>query len=490
MLEIVVFLCGAVVMTLEMAGSRILAPYLGTSIIVWTSLIGVVLGSLSLGYWQGGRLADKNPSFRFLSLIIMLSGILIAVVAVSKSFILGLLQQYAGNVHLAATLATLVLFAPPSVLLGMVSPYSVRLKMNDVERSGKVVGNLYAVSTLGSIVGTFLGGFFLIAFFGSSNILLILAVTLLVASLLASREDRLLKLLVTAFLVLAFLAAGSYDRYLAEAGLHDVDTNYNRVLVYSAMDKESGRLMEVMSTNPKAMQSAMYRDDPAELALDYTKFYNLAFHFKRDVKKILMLGGGGYSFPKYALSRYPAVTMEVVEIDPGVTDLARRFFALPDDPRLLVRHEDGRTFLNRNRGEYDVILGDTFNSHYSVPFHLATVEAVKRMHALLPEDGVVLMNILSAVEGDGGRFLRAECATFKAVFPQVYLYAVDDSEDGAKWRNFILAALKSPVKPNPVSKDPEVARLLDHLWKKPVLEDVPILTDDYAPVDRYISSLQ
>ncbi len=122
MLELVVFVCGAVVMILEMVGSRILAPYLGTSIVVWTSLIGVILGCLSLGYWWGGKISDRNATYKTLSLIILLAAVSIASVALSKSMILDLLQSTSESVHLGSTLATLVLFAPPSVLLGMVAP--------------------------------------------------------------------------------------------------------------------------------------------------------------------------------------------------------------------------------------------------------------------------------------------------------------------------------------------------------------------------------
>ncbi|MBP1727566.1 MAG: Spermine synthase, partial [Deltaproteobacteria bacterium] len=140
----IVFICGAVVMILEMVGSRILAPYLGTSIVVWASLIGVILGCLSLGYWWGGRIADRRPDYRILSRIILVSGFFVAAVAFSKSFILGALEEYGSSIHLAATAATLLLFAPPSVLLGMVSPYAVRLKLSDVKNSGRTVGRLYA----------------------------------------------------------------------------------------------------------------------------------------------------------------------------------------------------------------------------------------------------------------------------------------------------------------------------------------------------------
>jgi spermidine synthase len=490
MLEVIVFICGAVVMILEMVGSRILAPYLGTSIVVWTSLIGVILGCLSLGYWWGGRIADRRPDYRILARLILIAGFFVAAVALSKSFILGALQEYGGSIHLASTAATLLLFAPPSVLLGMVSPYAVRLKISDVKNSGRTVGRLYAISTVGSIFGTFFAGFFLIAFVGSTNILLVLSLLLAGTSLLASSANRKVKVAAVTLFSLLFLAAQSYDAHLASVGYHDIDTQYNRILVYQSLENGTGKMTQVMVTGPKAQQSAMYLDDPVDLVLPYAKFYNLASHFKPEMKRVLMLGGGGYSFPKYMLKHYPEVHLDVVEIDPQVTVLARKFFHLRDDRRLSIIHQDARTFLNRTDQTYDVILGDTFNSDYAIPFHVSTVETVRKIYDRLADDGVVVVNILAAIEGDTGRFLRAEYATFKTVFPQVYLYPVSYPTSGMSWQNVMLVALKSS-RPAPLtSSDPELDELLSHRWLKPVTADVPPLTDDYAPVDRYVTTLR
>ena len=208
------------------------------------------------------------------------------------------------------------------------------------------------------------------------------------------------------------------------------------------------------------------------------------------MKRVLMLGGGGYSLPKYALRHYPHMEMDVVEIDPQVTMLARTFFGLQDDHRLSIIHEDARAFLNRSNKTYDVIMGDTFNSDYSIPFHLTTVETARKLYERLAADGVVLMNILASIEGDRGRFLRAEHVTFKAVFPQVYLFPVAYPTNGMSWQNVMLVALKSSAPARLTSSNPELDELLRHRWQGPVADDVPPLTDDYAPVDRYIFALE
>jgi len=222
----------------------------------------------------------------------------------------------------------------------------------------------------------------------------------------------------------------------------------NRIFIYPSIEAQTGRSLLIMATHPKAVQSAMYPDDPIALAVDYTQYYQLFAHFKPDFKRVLMIGGGGYSFPKFALSRYPGIHIDVMEIDPEVTALAGKFFALRDDSRLSIFHEDARSFLNAQGKKYDVILGDAFSSHYSIPFHLSTVEAVQRMHDALVDDGVALVNILAAIDGKDGRFLRAEYATFKTVFSQVYLFPVADPRDSQKWQNVMLVALKATSEPS------------------------------------------
>lgn len=484
MLEIVVFCCGAVVMMLEMVGSRVLAPYLGTSIIVWTSLIGIILGSLSIGYWWGGVRADKDPKYRSLSLIILMAAFFIAAVAVAKSLVLSFLQDHVSSVHLASAVATLVLFAPPSILLGMVSPYAVKLKLISLEKSGNTVGRLYAISTIGSIVGTFLGGFVLISFLGSTNILFVLSLSLVIISFIAYKGNTLIKAASLVLFVALMMGAISFERYQASLGFHDIDTNYNRIVIYDAKDFLSGTI-RAMSTHPRAIQSAVRVDAPNELILAYTKFFHMASCLKPDLRSFLILGGGGYSFPKNALITYPDVTIDVVEIDPMVTAIAAKFFFLKEDPRLRIFHEDARAFLRRPGGKYDVILVDVFNSHYSIPFHLTTRQAVERIRERLTDDGVVIVNTLGAIEGDGGRFLRAEYATYQSVFEKVWLFPLT-SHDGTVWQNVMMVAGKSEREL--VCRGDHAGRpeYFDHLWTRSVESEYPPLTDDFAPVDSLL----
>ena len=489
-LEIIVFICGAVVMILELVGSRVLAPYVGTSIVVWTSLIGIILGSLSLGYWWGGKKADKNPSYKTFSFIIFISAVSVGLITFLKSIVLNFLQNNINNIHINATIATLILFALPSVLLGMITPYAVRLKIKDLDSSGKTVGSLYAISTIGSIAGTFLAGFLLIAYFGTSNILIVLSIILVLTSLLAYfKSTPLLKIMIILLLLICILAVHSYNTFLKKQGYIDVDTQYNRVLIYKSIDEKTNRPTLNMVTNPGEVQSATFIDNDDDLVIEYTKFYRLAQHFKPDLKKALMIGGAGYSYPKDYLKKFSDARLDVVEIDPMLTELAKRYFNLKNDQRLVIHHEDGRTFLNKTKKKYDVIFGDAFSSFYSIPYQLTTRETVQKMFDLLNDDGIVLVNIISSIEGEKGKFLRAEYATFKDVFPQVYLFPVDEFNNGSRVQNIMMIALKSEQKPFFENSDPELNEYLKHLWTKEIKNDIPILTDDYAPVDNYIMKI-
>ena len=240
--------------------------------------------------------------------------------------------------------------------------------------------------------------------------------------------------------------AWGYDVQLRSAGFVDTDTAYNRVIVFKSAENLTGRLMRVMVTGPHAKQSAMYLDDPSALALPYTRYFRLVEHFVPEMRRLLVLGGG-FSFPKYALVNYPNVSLDAVELDPGIITLARDYFELKDHPRQRIIAEDARTFLNRNRMAYDAILCDTFNSHYSVPFHLATLEAAQRMKAALSPNGVVLINLLSSPEGECSRFLRALVGTYMEVFPRVLTFAVGNPQDSTCWQNILLAAFPRRRRP-------------------------------------------
>ncbi|MEI7426076.1 MAG: fused MFS/spermidine synthase [Candidatus Moraniibacteriota bacterium] len=473
-------------MIFELVGSRVLGPYFGTSIFVWTSLIGIILGSLSFGYYFGGKISDKKPNLNSLSIIIFLAAISIGLTIFIKDFLLTYLQMHFTDIRINSVLASLILFSPASVLLGMVSPYAVKLKIENLNTSGSIVGNLYAISTAGSIIGTFLSGFYLIPQFGTNKLLLILSMTLILISLiLSAKKYTKIKLSIFIIFIIGWYVVIRLNHISQANGFIDIDTIYNRIWIYNHNDSKTNKLVKIMGVNNEN-QSSMFLDND-ELVNEYTKYYHLAKHFNPNFKKTLMFGGAGYSYPKDFLLKYPKATIDVIEIDPKVTELARTYFKLTENSRLNIYHEDGRVYLNKTQKKYDVIFGDAFSSHYSLPYQLTTKEAVQKKYDILNDNGVIIINIISAIKGEKGEFLRAEYATYKNIFPQVYLFPVQEPNNSYMVQNIILIALKNKKNPEFTNTDPELNEHLQHLWEKEIYLDLPILTDDYAPVDYYMS---
>lgn len=490
LLEIVVFTAGAVVMIYEIVGSRILAPYIGASTYVWTSLIGVILGSLSVGYWIGGRTADRRPDPKTLAAVLFVSATLVTVTMFLHEAVLFGLAVVSLRLELKAVIAALVLFAPASVLFGFVAPYAARLRIISLEDAGVTVGRLYALSTAGSIAGTFAAGFFLLPFVGSVRTLYLIAATLFLLSLLLAPLRLTPKKICALILFLFAVGANEFVRYSLAKNydLHDFDTSYNRVRVWTSTQEATNKRIRVLTFDPFSTQSSMFLDSD-EMASKYLEFYHLLRHFNPTFQKTLNVGGAGYSFPKEYLRKYPNKQIDVVEIDPQVTKIAKDFFRLEDDRNLRIFHEDGRVFLNRTTEKYDAIVIDAFGSMFSAPFQLATREAVRKIDAALTADGVVILNLISAVRGESSYFLQAEYQTYAQVFPHVSLFKLNPNSDDEGVQNLILVASKS----NGISfesDDQEISTLLKNRYEKPFDATVPALTDDFAPVEYYNSFAQ
>ena len=486
-LETTVFICGAVVMIYEINGSRILAPFIGTSTYIWTSLIGVILASLSLGYWFGGKLADKRPSVAILASIVFLAGGLVSITILTKELVLGAVAGMNTGLEVKAVLSSIFLFAPASIALGFVLPYSAKLRLSSLADSGKTVGRLYALSTIGSIVGTFAAGFFLIPFVGSTRTLYIIAVALFITGLFLApfALDRLKIVAVTLFLAaVGFNETVSALQWRLNA-LQAIDTEYARLNLFRTTDPRTGRPIQALTNDPYFTQSAMFLESD-ELVFDYNRFFHLVKHFRPGFQHSLMIGGAGYSFPRDYLTMYPGATIDVVEIDPKMTDIARKYFRLNDDPRLKIFHEDARIFINRTSdGQYDAIMMDAFGTLFSIPHHLTTLEAVRNLHRLLKHDGVLMINTGAALAGPGSRFLQAELNTLKLVFEDVRIFKVKNEFRDEELQNVMIVASRSAI-PNISSTDPQVAAMLSREYAMPPSE-IPPLTDDLAPVEYYNS---
>ena len=487
-LEFVVFVCGALVMIYEIVGSRIVSPFIGTSTYVWTSLIGVILASLSIGYWVGGRMADKRPSVKYLASAIFIAGGLVSLTVLLKDLVLTAVAAAPLGLEVKSVIASALLFGPASVALGFVVPYAVKLRMLSLEDTGRTVGRLYALSTVGSIAGTFAAGFLLIPFVGSVRTLYMIAASLIILALMLAPLSLTRASFAVITLFVLGIAANELSAYYLwrTHDLHDIDSEYSRIRVFRTTDPKTGRPMRALATDPYYVQSAIYLDGE-DLALRYTPFYHLSRHFRPGFQHTLMIGGAGYTFPTEYLRTYPGATMDVVEIDPAMTRIAQEHFRLEIDPRLNIVHEDGRVFLNTAPSDtYDVVLLDAFGSLFTIPYQLTTLEAVRHIDRVLHDDGIVIFNVGSALRGPYSRFFQAEFATYRQVFKQVLVFQVNRETPENEVQNLILVACKSACE-GAAGDDLQMQSLLNNRYTGEFPLTLPALTDDYAPVEYYNS---
>lgn len=502
MLDLAVFISGALMMVLEMVGGRVLAPHVGTSAIVWTSLIGVVLACLALGSWAGGKFADRKLSLDGLGQALSGAAIGCAITAFWHVSIGSGISGGIGNLHLAAVLAAICIFALPAFFFGMITPYVVRLRLAALSTAGATVGRLYALSTAGSILGTFLGGFVLISWFSSTLILWGIACSMLLLSILVFRRRFWLRLILLAiFVFLAWQDSLHAEWLVSQGDMRLLESPYNSLRVMEGIDTTRGNApVRFMATDPGYTQSGMLLAKPDELYFDYTRYYALGPAYQPNAESVLMLGGGGYSVPKWLLSNdsplrdNPDLKVTVVELDPLMTRTARKLFALKEDPRLEIRHEDARSFLNRQEKTYDLVFVDVFNSHYSIPFQMGTKEAIRNLRKAVSPDGIVLMNVISAIEGEDGRLFQSIYQNLEKEFAETRVYCVGDPGHPERVQNLMLMAFangekkEKPETASIIFRNPsssEIARMEQRLHRDPIQYTVPPLTDDYAPVERY-----
>src|SRR5919106_787713 len=491
LLNVIVFISGAVLMALEIVGSRVLAPYFGSSIFVWGSLISVVLAALSIGYYWGGWLSAREPSYGRLLTLLLIPGILIFFLP----FIYPTLNERIAGVDFGTRLnpliASSIYFLLPGIFLGTISPYAIRLAATALATVGSTAGTLYAVSTCGSIFGTLLTAFYLIPLIGVSNIIHALGIALVCLSLLVLPLIRLRSVTVgravTALSIVGSIAMPWPSTVWARLKtLLEKDTFYHRIRVE---EYDEARYMYFDRT----LQSAMNLKDPTALRLIYSRYTSLGFTFRPDAKKVLIIGLGGGSIPKKLQKEFPSMEVDVVEIDPEVIQIAKNHFNVRDGKNLRLHAQDGRLFLTRTANQYDIIMIDAYYSD-AMPFHLATREFFELAQRKLAPNGILVTNLISAVTGPSGRIARAFVKTERRVFPQAYVFAARRAENvGAdSIQNIIVIATKDKQRLDIKEIVKRAAALDKGLFPDPINDisvayyegalpdqDVPVLTDDY-----------
>jgi len=470
-----VFGAGIGALATEITASRLLAPYFGSSTIVWANLIGVVLAALALGYWLGGRLADRRPDPRLLGAIVLGAAVFVAVIPFAAKPFLdftvdGLDTASAGAV-IGSFLAVLLLCAPPVVLLGMVSPFAIRLAVSSIATAGAVAGRLYALSTAGSLVGTFLPALVLIPAVGTQRTFLVVAVLLAASScfLLGTRY-----LLAPALLAALLLVPPGAIK--GEEGLIHEETSYYQYI--GVVERPDGR--RLLHLNEGVAVHSMWRPDSVLTGGVWDAFLALPPLVGRPLERVAILGNAAGTTARALGVYYPDANVDGVELDPAVSRVGRRYFGMGENPRLTVHDADARPFLRSTDERYDLIVVDAYRQPY-VPFYLATREFFRLVRDHLRPGGIVALNV--AAVPDDKRLVEAVGGTLAADFPQVV-------EWPALRFNTIVVGFTEPLSATRLrrrlaSGPPELASLRALLARDAgpvVIADRP-WTDDRAPVE-------
>jgi spermidine synthase len=520
------FMAGAVLLSVEIVASRVLAPFFGNSLFVWGALIGVVLTGLSIGYWAGGALADRAPTPLLMVGSMGLGALSVLAIPLIDEPVLEAIVDWDPGPRADPLLAAVALFGLPSVILASVTPIAVRLLARSVATLGRTAGRLFAVSTAGSIAGTFATAFWLVPELGIDQLLAFDAAALFLAVALFAASQRLVVPGAVALLALAGSTAGALalapeqggtlsaaaarnwsplyrlqsERgrsapLAVEAGLKVVyrkETRYHRLAV---TDDGDSRYLRFDSS----FQSGMYLGDPFRTRFAYTDYFDLGLAYRPGSRRLLFIGLGGGSAPKRMWRDFPELDIQVAELDPDVVTVARRFFRLPDSPRLRVTAEDGRRYLARHDERWDLIAIDAFYSD-AIPFHLATREFLELARSRLAPGGVIVTNTIGALRGQGSQLFRSLYRTYGSVFPTVVVHPVMERGDGEdSILNIMLVATEGAAPPERFLAErwrgiraehpraPDLTRAIGNRRLGPLpVADVPVLTDDYAPTDALL----
>lgn len=515
---LIVFMASGCTLVLELVAGRIMAPNIGVSIFTWTSIIGVVLLGISLGNYAGGLVADRTDPQRTLGYLLLAGGAFtLAILSLA-----GILPEIIDEVPfvLRIVLMTTVLFVAPTFVLGMISPIVIKATLTDLSMTGSVAGRIYAFSTFGAIVGTFLTGFVLISTFGTRSIVLGVGVVLILMGLSFGKFRGFIP--GAAGIVLLAGAVGMGIVGIMGEGLLsgcDRETRYFCIKVYDEVVE--GRTVRTLVLD-NLIHSYTSPDEPTFLHYDYLRNYaNLTEYARKshgiEEPKFLFLGGGGYTLPRFFEVTYPNSHIEVLEVDEGVVDVNYELIGLDRETRIISHAIDARIGIQDVRlPKYDMIFGDAFND-VSVPYHLTTVEFTQQIHDLLTDDGYYAALVIDAI--DDGLFLRSYVLTLQQVFPHVRVMGSRGSWEGLGMGTYVVVGSKRPIDvttfeetssagstrltglmpedfqrewlaegpPEPSNAYESVVRSLGRLILGPTRP--VILTDDYAPVDNLLAPI-
>lgn len=482
-------------MALEILGSRLLAPVFGSSLFVWGALIGVILAAMSSGYAFGGWIADRYTDGRVLAALLLFSGSWTFLVAWANQPILFEIEKLVQDPRWGPCLAATVLLAPPAFGLSGVLPAMLRLAVADMEHLGRQTGRMIALSTVGSLVGTWGTAFFLLSWLGSHSLIAWLGGIQVGIGVLwlmtgTSASPSVLLMALGCFTLLGTMALNPLQRlktpiYQEESPYQQVRIREDDLFRYLVLDR--------------TFHATMWKADPLYLFLPYSQMMVSSLALVSEPKRGLILGHGGGSLAKWLARHWPSLELDIVEFDPVVVRMAEEYFDYRPPANHHVFVKDGRAFLNATDHTYDVMWIDAF-ARDMIPFHLTTEEFYSLVRTHLNQEGIVAVNLASSgKEGDLAR-AAAVVQTMKQAFPILETFAVE-----GPWKTGMTPAKNLIFFGGQLvereSVDSLIAKITDMAMKQRLPMDVIsllstrrtepwppglTLTDDFAPYDLLI----
>jgi spermidine synthase/Tfp pilus assembly protein PilF len=503
-----VFFSSACIMVLELVAGRLIARHLGSSLYTWTSVIGVVLAGITVGNYLGGRIADRFPARKTLAVLLGISSATCVVIVILNNLVGEWLWLWKLSWPAHVLTHVFLVFMLPSTLLGTISPVVAKMALDKGLPTGRTVGDIYAFGAAGSIAGTFLAGFYLIAAMGTIAIIWTVGAALLLMAILY--WSRLWVLYIWAAIFIALMTMGMAPPSWAKSTgsslalrekpnptvLYEDESQYSYIAVKNTLETVDRR--EFMLD--KLMHSKIVMNDILDLQYPYEQIYAAVTRLAgRDKNKIsvLSIGGGGYVFPRYVEKVWPGSRVDVAEIDPRVTEAAIQAFGLDRNTSINIFTMDARNYVDellqkkRTDGQiprYDFVYGDAFND-YSVPYQLTTKEFNDKIAQILTDDGVYMINLIDIY--DSGFFLGAVVKTLQQTFP--YVYVVTEKEPRSRRNTFIVIAAKQKINLENLTSEKPVAGLNLWILNNSEIETLKgkgrgiVLTDDYVPVENMLA---
>jgi spermidine synthase len=477
-LELLVFVVGSATLGSEIAVARLIAPFFGDSTIVWANTIAVVLVALSIGYWFGGRLADRHPHLDGLCMLVLASAVLLAVVPIVAQPLLSLSVDAFDDVSVGgfagSLFGVLALVSIPVLMLGAVSPWAIRLKLQRVEDSGETAGRMYAISTVGSLIGTFSASLLLIPLVGTQRTFLVYAVSLALVAALGLGRRWLPAPVAVALLLL--VPVGTVKAADEGEVVHEAETPYQYARVVEYPD---GRRQ--LELNEGQAIHSVWRPDTVLTGNYWDGYLTLPFSLRDEPPaKVAMLGVAGGTVARAYAKYFPDTIIDAVEIDGELFDIGRRWFGLEERPQLRVHADDARPFLRKTEERYDFIFLDTYRQPY-IPFYLATREFFELARDRLSPGGAVIINV--GHPEDSPRLEQVLTATMGAAFPHIARDAVRDTN------TLLIGSTAEPSRDRLLAAAPRLhadlrpVALADARRLEGPLQGGAVYTDDKAPVE-------